>query len=50
MVYVNEVLKLNEMIGVKEEENIEYVWVEIICKNEKKIKLGNFYRPTGMEA
>ena len=24
--------------------------VEIICKNDKKIKLGNFYRPPEMEA
>ena len=32
-VYVNEVLKLNKMIGVKEDDNIVLVWVEIICKN-----------------
>ena len=26
------------------------MWVEIICKDDKKeIKLGNFYRPPGME-
>ena len=37
------------MIGVKERDNIESVWVEIICKNDKKIKLGNFCRPPGME-
>ena len=47
-VYVNEVLKPNEMIGVKEDNNIESVWVEIICKNDKRIKLGNFYRPPGI--
>ena len=29
------------MVGVKDEENIESVWVEFICKNDK-IKLGNF--------
>ena len=39
-VYVNEVLKPYEMISVKEENNIESVWVEITCKNDKKIKLG----------
>ena len=38
------------MIGVKEEDNIQTVWVEIILKNYKKFKLGNFFRPTGMEA
>ena len=43
-----EVLNPNEMIGVKEEDNIESLWDEIICKN-KKIKLGNFYRPPGMK-
>ena len=25
------------------------MWVEIICKNNDKIKLGNFYRLPGME-
>ena len=41
----NVVLKPNEMVGVKE-DNIESVWVEIICKNKKiKIKLGNFTYP-----
>ena len=29
------------MVGVKDEENVESVWVEFLCKN-KKIKLGNF--------
>ena len=33
-VYVNEVLRPNEMIGVKEDNN-ECVWVEIISKNDK---------------
>ena len=33
MFIVNEVLKPNEMIGVKEEDNNESVWIEIICKN-----------------
>ena len=47
---VSEVLKPNEIIGVKEENNIESVWVKIICKNDTKIKLGNIYRPPGMEA
>ena len=37
------------MIGAKVKNNIESVWVEIICKNDR-IKLGNFYRPPGMEA
>ena len=27
VIYVNEVLKPNEMIGVKEEDNIESVWI-----------------------
>ena len=31
-VYVNEVLKSNEMVGVKDES----VWVEILCKKDKK--------------
>ena len=31
--YVNEVLKPNETISVKGEDNIEFVLVEIICKN-----------------
>ena len=43
--FVNEVLKPNEMIGIKEENNIETVWLVIICKNDKRIKLGKFYRP-----
>ena len=29
-VYVNEVFKPNEMVGVKENDNTELVWVEII--------------------
>ena len=37
------------MVSVKEEHDIVSVWVEIICKNYKKIKLENFYRPWGME-
>ena len=32
-VCVNGVLNPNEMAGVKEEDNNESVWVEIICKN-----------------
>ena len=36
-VYVNEVLKPNEMIGVKEEDNIEPVRAEIICKSDKNL-------------
>ena len=41
---------VNEMIGVKEEDNIESVWNEVICKNDYKIKLVNFYELPGMEA
>ena len=26
------------------------MWVEIICKNDDKVKLRNFYKPLGMEA
>ena len=35
-VCVNEILKPYEMVGVKEEDRFESVWVEIICKNDKK--------------
>ena len=35
-IYVNEELKPKEMIDVKEEDNIESVLVEIICKKVKK--------------
>ena len=49
-VYVNEVLKPKEMVSGKDKNNIESVWVEIVCKNDKKIKLGIFYRSPGMEA
>ena len=49
--YVNKALKPNKSIGIKERDNIESVWVEIICKNDlKKNKLRNFYRSPGMEA
>ena len=34
--YVNEVLMPNKMIGIKEEDNIDSMWVEFICKNDKK--------------
>ena len=48
--YIKKALKSNEMIGIKEGDNIEFVWVEVICKNDKTIKLWNFYRPPGMDA
>ena len=41
LVYVNEILEPNEMVGGKEEDNVESVWFEILCKNDKKIKLRN---------
>ena len=34
------------MVGAKEKDNIESVWLEIICKNNKKKKN---YRPSGTE-
>ena len=46
-VYVTEVLKLNQIIGVKEEGNVESFWVGISYENDK---LENLYKPPGMEA
>ena len=32
-------------VRIKENTNIESVWVSITCINGKKVRLGNFYRP-----
>ena len=48
-IYVNEVLKPNEMMGVKEEDYMSLCGLKLFGKMIKKIKLGNFYRPLGME-